>query len=246
VNFAFLSLLFSVIPYALVAWGYAWLIDGGAREFWGALGALVAARLFFAVIETLGSILTWRLWGRQQVIDRFLMVLRGNQFPQRKFPDDDFLNYIQSVANSRPLRSATSHGADRTEMKACRLLALLCLLGASGCSNSTTMELVCVGKVTFGSNTFSDTLILRIDGMDMKISGEAGTTSTFEGTGYKVCSNSTNEMEFEGYTFECGNGKATRHGILNKVLGKLRMTRTDLGERFVGDYICKKAQRVLE
>lgn len=55
--------LFAWVPYVLVSWGYAKLSDG---SFWSALGVLVAVRLFFGAIETLGSVLAWRLYGKKE------------------------------------------------------------------------------------------------------------------------------------------------------------------------------------
>lgn len=82
------------VPYVLVSWGYAVVSDS---SFWFALGVILAIRLFFSVIETLGSILTWRLYGRKKAIEKNLSMLRANDFPKRQYAHDDFLNYLSRI-----------------------------------------------------------------------------------------------------------------------------------------------------
>lgn len=106
-------------------------------------------------------------------------------------------------------------------------------------------ELTCNGTVTWGKKTFSDQVVLGVSNDEVKVSGGAG-ISTFEGgLPYKICFEDKDEMGFE-YTAElqCGKG-STRRGYLHKVGGNLRLTRSDRGEPFVGEYKCKPAQRVL-
>jgi hypothetical protein len=91
---------FAWVPYLAVSWGYSALTDGTAKMFWYALGALLAARLFFSIIETLGSVLTWRVYGRRIAINRFLTFLRDNKFPQRKFAHDDIGNYLARIEDN--------------------------------------------------------------------------------------------------------------------------------------------------
>lgn len=89
--------LFSVIPYLLVSWGYTALVDGAEKQFWGAFGVLIAVRLFFSVIETLGSVLSWHLYSKRLMINKFLGLLRANNYPKRIYQDDDFLDYLARI-----------------------------------------------------------------------------------------------------------------------------------------------------
>jgi len=89
--------LFALIPYLLVSWAYMAFVDGGASEFWRTFGLLIVVRLFFSVIETLGSILSWRLYGKKFMVNRFLELLRANHFPKRQYAHDDFLNYLARI-----------------------------------------------------------------------------------------------------------------------------------------------------
>ncbi len=108
-------------------------------------------------------------------------------------------------------------------------------------------ELVCNGSVTYGQRTFSDQVTLRISTREVEISGQEREISTFEGMlQYKICFESQNELDFEYTTAEKCGINSTRAGRLNKVLGNLRLSRSDRGERFVGEYSCKPAQRVLK
>lgn len=90
----FIMVLFVWIPYALVAWGFAQISHG---SFFSTLGVLVAIRLFFSIIEFLGSILSWRLYGKKKAIERSLTLLRSNEFPKRQYADDDLLKYLVRI-----------------------------------------------------------------------------------------------------------------------------------------------------
>lgn len=85
---------FSWLPYVLVAWIAAEALE---ESFWGALVVLFSARLFFTVIETLGGIVRWRLYGRSKMVESTLATLRSYRFPQRDPLDGDFSNYIARV-----------------------------------------------------------------------------------------------------------------------------------------------------
>ena len=126
------------------------------------------------------------------------------------------------------------------------LTASLLALTAANAEVSRSKELTCSGTVSYGQETFSDQIVLRFSDSDVEVSGEAWMTSTFEGMlRYKICFESENEVNFEYTTSQqCGN-TSTRTGYLQKVVGSLRLTRSDIGEPFVGNYKCKPAQRVL-
>lgn len=104
-----MMMLFAWLPYVLVSWGYAKLSDG---KFWSALGVLVAIRIFFSVIEALGSVLAWRLYGRKRQIERNLSMLRASNFPRREHSHEDFLTYLCRIeddeAYSLQLRTTAS------------------------------------------------------------------------------------------------------------------------------------------
>lgn len=89
--------LFSVVPYLLVSWAYMEFANGGTKEFWTAFGVLIAVRLFFSVIETLGSIVSWRIFGKKLMVDKLLRLLRENNFPKREYRHDNFMGYLSRV-----------------------------------------------------------------------------------------------------------------------------------------------------
>jgi hypothetical protein len=89
--------LFSFVPYLLVSWAYMALANGGSKQFWGAFGVLIVIRLFFSVIETLGSTLSWHLYGKKLMVDKFLGLLQENNFPKREYQHDDFLGYMARI-----------------------------------------------------------------------------------------------------------------------------------------------------
>ena|SRR5665647_1041225 len=89
--------LFAFVPYMLVSWAYMTLSEGNTRDFWGAFGVLIGARFFFGVIETIGSVISWRLYGKKLTMDKFLLILRTNNFPKREYAHDDFLCYLARI-----------------------------------------------------------------------------------------------------------------------------------------------------
>lgn len=132
-----------------------------------------------------------------------------------------------------------------------RLTVVCCACIAMASCNWRPTELLCTGTVSWGKETFSDKLMLRVwqwpHPREVEVSGE-GRLSTFEaGLEYKVCFESVNELDFE-YTTElkCGSAASTRYGHLHKVTGNLHLSRSDRGPEFAGDYTCKPAQRVLD
>lgn len=93
-NPTFITQGFAWIPYVLLSWGYAQVMDD---NFWKVLGVLIAARLFFSTIETIGSIFSWRLYGKKKIVQLNLNILEFNNFPKREFEHDDFLNYLARI-----------------------------------------------------------------------------------------------------------------------------------------------------
>jgi hypothetical protein len=89
--------LFAFVPYILVSWAYMAIVSGNSREFWSAFGVLIGARFFFSVIETIGSILSWRLYGKKLMTRKFLFLLQSNNFPKREYEHDDFSNYLARI-----------------------------------------------------------------------------------------------------------------------------------------------------
>jgi hypothetical protein len=84
-----LALLFSLIPYTAVSWGWVVYTNGGGREFATAFGVLLVARLFFATIETLGGIVAWRAYGRQVMLRRLLTSFRSPKVAPDRLADED-------------------------------------------------------------------------------------------------------------------------------------------------------------
>jgi hypothetical protein len=104
---------FAMIPYMAVAWGYSYLTEGGQPIFWRALGVLLAVRLFFAIIESIGSFLAWRFFVRRQMIAHLVGVFRANEFPAKQYSDDDFGNYCARLLVDQPRKpSYMQHAQD--------------------------------------------------------------------------------------------------------------------------------------
>jgi hypothetical protein len=90
---------FSLIPYLVVAWGYREMTEGDANAFWIALSVLLGVRLFFSVIEKLGNVLYWRLYGRKLAVGNAVAFLNASEYPPRKYFHDNFGNYLVRIQN---------------------------------------------------------------------------------------------------------------------------------------------------
>jgi hypothetical protein len=90
-------MLFSLVPYFLVSWGYVELTHGGMKEFWVALGVLLAVRLFFSIIEALGVLVSWHVYSKKVVVSRYLTWLRSHHFPKRKYFEESFVDYLERI-----------------------------------------------------------------------------------------------------------------------------------------------------
>lgn len=101
-KFAVLAL--SVIPYAAVAWGYEWFVGGGRRDFWMAMGVLIAVSAFISVIEGIGGIIVWRVIGKKRMVDDFVRVFRANEFPAPEVETDDLSNYLARLIGDTKLK----------------------------------------------------------------------------------------------------------------------------------------------
>lgn len=125
-------------------------------------------------------------------------------------------------------------------------MAAIGLLLACNALSAQAQDLVCSGRAKYGDEVITDRFVLRIQDGAIEIKGNPGSTYTFDGASYKVCSESRDEIGFEYTTGgTCGAGKATRVGELQKVTGDLNIRRFDMGQQFVGSYTCKPAARVL-
>ena len=91
------GMAFSWVPYVAVAWGYKWYTDGDSRSFWYALIALIVLRAFFSIIETLGSVLLWRVYGRRTTMQEYLEILRSNKMPGRHYAEEDHADYLTRI-----------------------------------------------------------------------------------------------------------------------------------------------------
>ena|SRR5512143_2340600 len=90
--------LFGWIPCVAVAWEFKVFADGDAKTFWYALAGLVAARAFFAIIETLGSSLAWRVFERPRMVRAGVAELRKSGLPDRANRDEPFSSYLKRIA----------------------------------------------------------------------------------------------------------------------------------------------------
>jgi hypothetical protein len=95
----------AMVPYVAVAWGYTYFTNGRQPEFWQALGILLAIRLFFSIIESIGQFLAWRIFVRRHTVAQLVGLLRSSKFPPKRYFDDDFSNYCARLLADQPSKS---------------------------------------------------------------------------------------------------------------------------------------------
>ena len=104
-----ITALLAFVPYLLVSWGYTTLTNGNAKDFWVALGVLLLVRLFFGIIETLGAVLSWRVYGKKLMVKKHLEFLRTHNFPRRTYAHDNISAYLLRIEDgpeySAPLKT---------------------------------------------------------------------------------------------------------------------------------------------
>jgi hypothetical protein len=73
---AAIQFAFAVLPYLAVPWLLAVLFGD---SFWLIFGGLLAVRLFFVLIELLGSVVAWRSYGKKRAIQHWLTMFQANK-----------------------------------------------------------------------------------------------------------------------------------------------------------------------
>ena len=94
---AFLLWLASLLPYVLVAGAWAKVANGREQGFWFALGALLAARLFFAGIEWFGGIVIWRVYGRRRMIEWLVAAIQHPKVQPNEMARDDAIFRFEAL-----------------------------------------------------------------------------------------------------------------------------------------------------
>ena len=92
-----LLVLFSLVPYIFVAWAYSELVN--SDSMWIPFFVLIGARLFFGLIEFLGTIISWNLFSKNRMAEHFLGILRANKFPVRRMAHFDIGDYLVGTSD---------------------------------------------------------------------------------------------------------------------------------------------------
>jgi hypothetical protein len=103
----FIGNLIASAPYLLVVGAVAALLP--SVSFWQALLLLIGIRFTIGLVETLGLVLAWRVYGREKAVIDFVALLHYNRFPGRYCKDDDFLRYLARIENDDTLDPDVRH-----------------------------------------------------------------------------------------------------------------------------------------
>lgn len=97
----FIGNLIASAPYLFVLVGVVAFVP--SVSFWEALVLMVGIRFMIGLVETLGLIFSWQVYGREKAVMNFVAVLHHNEFPGRYSKGDDFLNYLARIENDDTL-----------------------------------------------------------------------------------------------------------------------------------------------
>src|SRR5438067_3558551 len=101
--FSVLLFFFWVLPYPLISWGYTRFTDGDWKTFWTCFAVVVGVRIFFALIEGLGNLLSWALFRKQFVVQKIVQDFKRFNFPKREDQDEDWLSYLTRIQENESL-----------------------------------------------------------------------------------------------------------------------------------------------
>lgn len=98
-NSTWIILAFSIVPYALVAWSFKYFSSGDTELFWVAFGLLIGCRVFFVIIETIGSVLKWHFYGKDKLTKLLIKIMQDANFPQIESIPNEVEEYLHLIAN---------------------------------------------------------------------------------------------------------------------------------------------------
>ena len=96
-------------PYLLIVAVVVVLVP--SLSFWKALVLLIGIRFMIGLVETLGLVLSWGIYGREKAVIDFVALLHHNKFPGRYCKSDDFLNYLARIEDDETLEPEVRHSA---------------------------------------------------------------------------------------------------------------------------------------
>ncbi len=84
----------------------------GRSGVWDRSWRVAGDSTFFSLIELLGNVLYWRLYGRRIALSNALKFLKTNKFPPREYEHDTLLAYLARIQDGpeypSPLRAAAA------------------------------------------------------------------------------------------------------------------------------------------
>jgi hypothetical protein len=105
----FIGNLVASAPYLFVIWGVVALVP--SVSVWGAVVLVIGTRFVIGLVETLGLVFSWHVYGREKAVMDFVAVLHHNKFPARYDKSDDFLNYLARIEADDSLDPHVRHSA---------------------------------------------------------------------------------------------------------------------------------------
>lgn len=88
---------------AVIAWAFTAITNGNSSTFWTVFLVLIGIRLFFAVVDSIFSALSFTLYKKKFVVQQLVNDFRRFGFPKREDLNEDWLMYLKRLQETESL-----------------------------------------------------------------------------------------------------------------------------------------------
>jgi hypothetical protein len=87
----------------ILAWAFTAITNGNSSTFWTAFVTLIGIRLFFTVVDSLFSVLSFTFYRKKFVVQQLVNDFRRFEFPKREDLNEDWLAYLKRLQETESL-----------------------------------------------------------------------------------------------------------------------------------------------
>lgn len=88
---------------AVLAWAFTAFTNGNSSTFWTTFFVLIGIRLFFALVDSIFSVLSFKLYRKKFVVQQLVNDFRRFEFPKREDLNEDWLMYLKRLQATESL-----------------------------------------------------------------------------------------------------------------------------------------------
>ena len=98
-----LGLMSPLLQNLILAWAFTAITDGNSSTFWTAFVVLIGIRIFFTVVDSLFSALSFTFYRKKFVVQQLVNDFRRFEFPKREDLNEDWLAYLKRLQEAESL-----------------------------------------------------------------------------------------------------------------------------------------------